>query len=350
MSQSKRSHVLARVRWRKQAARLVARVCFEVHLQRHLAGWRAECALGESRYVVATSGDRETAVRDAWGGVVRRISEGQVTFDVALVRAHCERLLADAGRRSTDRVVFTDWTRDRGLGPENRERGAFVRCSTCGGTRVLANLDGVSGLVPVGPWTGPMVEPMERWKPGVPTVAVDVGEAVRCPDCLFGLHQGGWPGHLARSYGWERCSTCVGRGRIECHPAPGFRLTFQGKPTMARCPACNGRGRVRKPGVSPGVAAGPGLARTAQRLLDALDGRCPWAPGAGAQSSECSTCAGSGDDFPMYWDGHEDTTCSDCRGTGHNLAGVLPEVERTPAMRGRAVRALDGDGRTTLDR
>lgn len=33
-----------------------------------------------------------------------------------------------------------------------------------------------------------------------------------------------------------------------------------------------------------------GLARTARRLLDTLDGRCPWAPSAEAQPSECPHC------------------------------------------------------------
>jgi hypothetical protein len=128
---------------------------------------------------------------------------------------------------------------------------------------------------------------------------------------------------------------------------------------------CKGRGRVRKPGITPGFAAGPGVARTAQRLLDTLEGRCPWAPGAEAQPGECPTCCGpmtpNGTTFAtadggvvtkrpghrvgfvtqeglmvLGRDGQGRqaqlgeatiTTCSDCRGSGHNLGGVLPPIE-----------------------
>jgi hypothetical protein len=386
VGQHKRNHVMARAHWRDQAARLVAAACFDVEVQRHFEGWRAECAVGPSRYVVADSADRATAIRDAWAGVVRRICDGQVRFDVALVRSYCERLIAEAERRAADRVVFIDWTRAQGpkgslatgLGPENREPGAFMlppccrlessvhvcpkspivtysacdcgdprsfaanpACATCGG----------SGFTPRAVRRGPCPDcrgtPADFYRPG-------------CFTCRGESPRGGWPGRLAREYGWERCSGCEGRGRIEWlemkRPAGSMVLadgsvshSYTATRVRERCVACKGRGRTRKTGISPGVAAGPGIARTAQRLLDTLDGRCPWAPGAKAQPSVCLQCSGVATHvaYPHpgpppegyaaihniasceIEDGKWSWTwpCSDCRGTGHNLAGFLPEFD-----------------------
>jgi hypothetical protein len=105
--------------------------------------------------------------------------------------------------------------------------------------------------------------------------------------------------------------------------------------SLQRCSGCKGRGRTRKPGVPAGFANGDSIARTARRLLDTLDGRCLWAPSAKAQASECQAkgCDGDGyigphtvesGDCVIVRDGHP---CPDCRGTGHNLSGVLPPVE-----------------------
>jgi hypothetical protein len=107
---------------------------------------------------------------------------------------------------------------------------------------------------------------------------------------------------------------------------------------------------------------GDSIARTARRLLDTLDGRCPWAPSALAQASECWGCTGHGETGPSLpagpetWvarvsgpgvlvvgdDGnsreaeigeHVRAQCPTCRGTGHNLAGVLPELEHPQDQR-----------------
>jgi hypothetical protein len=72
--------------------------------------------------------------------------------------------------------------------------------------------------------------------------------------------------------------------------------------------------------VPAGFANGDSIARTARRMLDTLDGRCPWAPSALAQASECLNCAG----WVTKADGG---ICHLCLGTGHNLAGVLPAGE-----------------------
>jgi hypothetical protein len=235
---------------------------------------------------------------------------GEVPFDVALVRAYCERLVAEGERLAMERVVFADWTRARGAGPENRERAVFTD---------------------------------------------DVGR------------RGGWPGPLAREYGWERCKVCrPGFLLSEASPddpAPIEVVTGQDGLLRCRCSACKGRGRTRKPGVPPGFASGDSIARTARRLLDTLDGQCPWAPSAGAQTSRCACWSVRPAPPPGPFDGPvcppedgqrlgyfrelprgPDPECRHCRGTGHNLAGVLPEVEhpgpRVSARYASASRAM----------
>jgi hypothetical protein len=196
-------------------------------------------------------------------------------FDVAAVRAYCETLVAEGERLAMERVVFVDWTRARGKGPEGYRRGP---CTS------------------------------------------------RCCD-------GGWPGPLAREYGWERCKTCdpnlFNHAAHPDDPAPIEVTTGVDGLLRWRCSSCKGLRRTRKPGIPPGFANGDSVARTARRLVDTLDGRCPWAPSARAQASEClADCVwaelGNGE---FAWCESLLTRCERCRGTGHNLAGVLPDVE-----------------------
>jgi hypothetical protein len=294
---------------------------------------------------------------------VKAVLSGE-RFDVALVRAHCERLLAESERRALDRVVFEDWTRDRGMGPDNREPGAFV----------LSDEEVSIALTPG----------LRRGRGMRSKSTMTLTELRR-------RRLGGWPGRLAREFGSERCSGCDGRGlartsNYDCRVCSGrggrwdTEAIDQWYPCgpcdgsgngLVRCYPCKGRCRVRKPGITPGFAAGPGIARTAQRLLDTLDGRCPWAPDAGYQPSECPTCCGpttpNGTTFAtadggvltkrpghrvgfvtqeglrvIGRDGGERraqlgeaviTMCNDCRGTGHSLAGVLPPVEERQKAR-----------------
>lgn len=100
---------------------------------------------------------------------------------------------------------------------------------------------------------------------------------------------------------------------------------------------------------SASAAVGPNIARTAQRLLDTLDGRCPWAPSAEAQPSKCDRCKGLGrtptradikaglgkPGMAVAYDATGcpvSVSCGPCRGTGHNLAGALPPIECSPAV------------------
>jgi hypothetical protein len=279
MSQRRASRRAARVRWREQAARLVV-----------TALWPGASEPG----------------RRAHAG---RYSAGSVTFDVALVRAYCERLVAEGERLAAERDVFADWTRTRGKGPECRDTFGDGECGHCLGS-------GKEGFGRQG----------RRLFNGGP-----------CKPCKgSGRVHAGWPGPLAREYGWERCESCEGKGaevvgeRVPCGPGDGYVWHVHSR---TRCSVCKGRGRTRKHGVPAGFANGDAIARTARRLLDTLDGRCPWAPSAKAQALTCLTCRGLGALT------HRTLTaspvrrpCDDCHGTGHNLSGVLPEVEH-PAPR-----------------
>jgi hypothetical protein len=343
VSQARRSHVMAMQRWREQSARLVA-LC--------QVGSAAEREFAASGPVV-----RE-AIRS---GRSLLILDGTFTFDVHVVRAYCERLVAEGERLAMERVVFVDWTRARGMEPENHDRGAFGQCSACAGTHTVANLDG-RGVTSVGPWSGPQGEPAD----GLANAHIlSVGQAIRCPLCVDGQPRGGWPGLLASEYGWERCKACDGNGVI---PMPDCELSAEAMESLGyrdgwhvsdcfnsgkRCSACKGRGRTRKPGVHPGFANGDSIARTAKRLLATLDGRCPWAPGAKVQASECPECDGgtkrvveSCSEFGMEpdpWLAILRRDCT-CRGTGHNLAGVLPAVEHMPVVHRKVHDSRGGPG------
>lgn len=220
---------------------------------------------------------------------VDALLDGSIAFDVAVVREHARGLVALADEQER----FEAWTRERGLGPENREPGAFGGwdiddCPDCNGAGMLVG-----------------------WENDVQDCDCYQGK-VREPA------RGGWPGNLAREW------AALGHDR--------------------RAPM------------------GRSLARLGQRILDMLDGDCWWAPSAERQPSECQhpaclsgrtmlvnigggqirRCAPPSPDIVPS--GHsrglpgersvED--CPDCQGTGHNLRGILPPLEWSPAVR-RAV-------------
>jgi hypothetical protein len=299
MSRRRASRRAARVRWREQAARLVARA----HVKSDANGawaWAVGNCTGVSHPVPGEGHPMERAISHA----LAFISDG---FDVHVVRAYCERLVAEGERLAAERDVFTDWTRARGKGPETFTM--LARCDACDGEG--------GGLAD---------------RPGYESWSCD-----KCDATGRRVDQGGWPGRLAREYGWERCEACEGRRASIVSPQGG-----RGYMVLEWCKPCRGRGRTRKPGVPPGFANGDSIARTARRLLATLDGRCPWAPSAKPQMSRCWRCAGSGEVGPIAYgpfeaDGRAEfimrsPPCPGCRGTGHNLAGVLPEVEH-PAPR-----------------
>jgi hypothetical protein len=177
-------------------------------------------------------------------------------FCVPVVRAYARELVA----LEVEHAVFTDWTMAQGLGPDNREPGAF------------------------GVWCG--------------TDCDDPGSRLTCGGYCHedtGDVRGGWPGMLAREW-------------------PGDRRAPQGR----------------------------SLARVGMRLLEALEG----------QPDECQGCEGTkrqhwanvepklGGPWALAWvpgDARDVPArdCPDCHGTGHNLRGVLPEVEHSPQLRRR---------------
>lgn len=259
--QAKRSRVRALERWRRQAARLA--------VEAYWVGLRPGSVASQDRAERLLSGASILG-----------------TFDVAEVRAHCKRIVAEAAKaKPWDREILLDWRAHHGLT-----------------SRTMS---------------------------------------------------------VAQNYGDLEVTR-----KVRCDP-PGL------PPDM----------------VPPSTIA---LARTAQRLLDTLDGRCPWAPSAEAQPSKCQTCEGSSlsrvgrvidaiesdaidvhtghsalarmppvasreftitkrapepvvrvhhwlDDVTIKVEGLDDLrACQTCRGTGHNLQGRLPDVEWPAVVRRKA--------------
>jgi hypothetical protein len=310
-----------RERWREQAARLVALACCEFSDPKPKMigavgggaepGWETVWRRknGPTREGAAPgrtpAESMAYAIHTAAGGFLDR-GRARSSFDVHAVRAYCERLIAEGERLALEREVFKDWTRARGLGPENHGAGAFgdAHCPQCiGGGGFIRGTDG-------------------HWYPRAATPGQPHDRG--CDACdSTGLARGGWPGPLAREWGTVRCTWCVS----DC-------------PVSRReCTICKGRGYVKHPKRHASAANGDSLARTARRLLATLDGRCPWAPSAGKQASECQECDGHGSEPTR-----PPTTCEACHGTGHNLSGALPAVEWSPALLRKLEDMREGDG------
>lgn len=204
--------------------------------------------------------------------IQRRIFEGLLStnklwFNVHKVRKCAEYALSEGKRLEQERKVFIDWTQNQGLGPENKNSGAFV----------LTNAE----------------------------ISVGLASHKFSELTLKQLKQrriGGWPGQLAREWGTERCPSCKGRGRVESGNG------------LVRCDLCKRKGFVRMGGYDGRIVnGGLWLIRVSQQLLDTLDGKCIWNPKAQAQLDECKHCKG--------------LKCSLCKNTGHNLEGTIPNLE-----------------------
>lgn len=278
--------------------------------------WRGR-SCGVNAFHTSEAGARQAAQ----AGAVKHLLEQRLPFDVAAARELAERIVADAVVAGSERSVFVDWTMASGMGPDNRERGAFM---------------------PIGCLYCP-----------TPGSIKGAAECRRSCDCGYG----GWPGNLARK--WKRMG--------------GYR----------------------------NVANAAATRRAGQRLLDMLDGRCSWAPSAGAQPSDCQACAGFAETFDdalaavrrcamadhddgdaqpqrmvvgrvlyerlVHTRTHADTSqwqmlesigramgvgvvmqldCQTCNGTGRNLAGVIPQLEWVPAFRRKLADAIEPFGPT----
>jgi hypothetical protein len=205
------------------------------------------------------------------------------------------------------------------------------------------------------------------------------------------------------SLGWMANPLVFGSECPECQPRPAVERTLpSGAMVVAACSRCAMYPLGPRTGIVPGgwpgklaqqwpgkpsAAMGRSIARVGQRLLDTLDGRCPWAPNAAPQPSKCGSCLGlgtlpappsdsdglavdilpDGDDVAAFqdlaqgedsgsdedlgvsddaseWGSHTHSRralqrCPDCRGTGHNLRGYLPAIE-WPACASRPVAEL----------
>ena len=184
MSQASRSKVRARARHREQVARLIGQA----------GAW---CITPPGPVSAAGS---------------MRLAKRETFFDVAAARELGERMVSDGEALALERVPFVGWCMSRGLGPDNRERGAFVS--------VDDDCQWISH---------------EEWdRRGNPQPAIGFAGEVGIP------LRGGFPGKLARE--WQR----MGGRRNVAHGADlrrmGQRLldAIAGQPS--RCQTCDGDG------------------------------------------------------------------------------------------------------------
>lgn len=328
MSQSSRSRALAHVRWREQVARLLAAVYLRSNPCTRCNSRGGHDIEGGWAWCNACNGRTPATIVEALlGNTADAVACGvrlPITFDVAKAREYAHRLLAEGERLEQERAVFADWTREKhGRGPEV-DPWAFgsSECGVCLGT-------GHEGFGRQG---------TRRFN------------GATCSQCRGKkIVPNGWPGPLAREWGWEQCKDCEGRGAfVEREWVPMEFSLIQGAHgdlvrvpsadgdglwrvvSRERCESCRGHGRTRIKGRNSAAAnGGAALIRQGRRLLAAIEG----------QPSECRRCLSNGYVLGRPGAGDEwipdmtRTQCPDCHGTGHNLSGTLPQVEHSAAAR-----------------
>ncbi len=303
MSQASKSHVQSRIRWREQAARIIARD--PAHFGVHLVGVSAGC-------------DDD----------VQGLLDGDLAFDVARVRAHADRMIFGGERASETWAVFVDWCRDQGLGPESCRSG----------------------------WPGDLTAAWARG-PG----------RVECPSCDNpGTRTlSSWRACVTEAEAQQAASEWQAEGHVPEVEANPDSNTYPWRVTAVRhvpCDACDGAGLVEGPRPQPGDAQ----IRMGRRLLAAIDGQpnscqhcigLPQAPPEGHTYLRRGTPATSG----VYYvhslqcpcGASENETmvvrsdCAHCHGTSNNLDGFLPPA-RWPAAVYRKV--SDSAGHNTENR
>ncbi len=368
MSQARRSRARALVRWREQVARLLQRMVPEAITFRDMGATGRSSQLGQLLDGPATFDvvvARELASRLIAMGEVDEIAHASWR-EWRQVRA--DRLLADGDRRGELLALVRarpDHPRTRQL----RRQLGVARCSACKGQGGFEIID--EDASPLDEYescgkcrgTGkqhrdPVQAFVRQWR-----AEWSLAHRVPCPRCVARSPSGakqlatwewgqawsvgdveGWrshrPGALVddsgRPVAWpvaRPCPDCRWRGYFVGRVVPCKTCAdYNGE-----CPDCSGHGHIERLH-PPNPTMGHARARLGRLLLGTLNGR--WAP------SECQAegCDGGerqarriGADGWNTWD------CPDCRGTGHNLAGVLPPVEWSPQARHAAV---DG-GRST---
>ena len=206
-------------------------------------------------------------------------------FDVAIARAYGERLVAEGLAACTPDArqtwaVYTDWCEQTGRRVGKRSRRAYAN------------------------------GPGSLWETGLPS---------------------GCSVHVSDDPGGGGTESFVVDG-------PNGQQTDSHASDAEAVAEANRRWAKLVPGPLP-RPDGKAMVRLGQRLLDALAG----------QPSECATCCVQRQPDLDVIPGIEpvfnrrgvhagDFTCSACRGTGHNLRGVLPPAGETPAQRARRQR------------
>jgi hypothetical protein len=316
--QAKASRVRAEVRHREQVARLIGQALYGSQPCLPCDGTGVFGSnTGSPRPCDGCGGTRLRANHAA-----RQYLDGSVMFDVHASRAFGERLIFEGEQACATWAVFVDWCRDHGLGPD-----------ACAGTTKRGR---------------------------------DLGDGMY--EATFS--PGGWPFGLAAA--WAR-----GPGRVTCSECKGSGTTrlcvvlYPGDSLDQPCPTCRASGKVEGPRPQPGDSQ----IRMGRRLLAALDG----------QRSECQACIGPSatietatatvrriaatHDGPVQVRTHPeaisrlrytqfgeaDVSCLSwisarydatfvvdrrppcCHGTGHNLGGVLPEIEWPAVVRRKAI-------------
>jgi hypothetical protein len=275
-------------RRRRQVARLAAVACClgdVVPFGKQpwfLADWRVGDRCGSD------GGESPAIAREAaLGTAVSVLLAGTGRFDVALARAYGERMLADADMLDEQRATFVEWTKSRGLGPDSRLHNA-----TC--TR-----------------HAPMCQRCDRGTPG----------------CDMRHGPGGWPWDLRGMYAVQHgaldhrvASGGAGLRRLGCR----LLAALEGQPSGCQRAACRS-GFIDVGWVSTGIEEGLYYSRdVCEEQAEALGRR----NGTVAEVRE----------HLGRWRIHERKTCPMCRGTGHNLAGVLAPVAPSPQQRRKDAR------------
>jgi hypothetical protein len=202
MAQAGKSHARERARQREAMAKFIAYHGVNIWAQRGIDGdWvcRSHPLYASTLEYVGYSTKEEAELQIPFfrhmAGL--QIMAGRGRFNVASVRSAAEKLIA----HEASWEVFRDWTRDRGLGPETRIRGAFCKpyIKDLSSKHVSAKLrNGLSSL-------------------------------------------GGWPGHLAAAY------EAQGLGSASVSQAPalakfGRRILREIEGQPSECLNCNGTG------------------------------------------------------------------------------------------------------------
>lgn len=334
---------------REQVARELAANIFEYGIER---GDRWACVAYD-----VTAGYGATP-EEARGECLRKLRNFLLSgedFNVHAAREHARALVALAD----EQTAFEYWARGRGKGPENREPGAFMGITK---HTVFAWLpdDGTfnydNGCAD-GTRQGGLDVYYKHEKLG--RLAKDAG-----PEALAELVTnlrahgfepvipGGWPGNLAREWARQGGDRRAPMGRSLARLGRRILAALEGQPS--KCQACGGNPETQlhrelTKYVAGQVSRKVMLTHEHANLMAYQMGLICHHHGFEAQvRPEVDFATGH---VQLHGIPQAALVCPDCQGTGHNLAGYLPEPEVSPQLRRkRADQGMDADGvRSTSD-